>query len=206
MIQIAITSHKSSYEKCAIPLVKSFLSSGIELNKIFVFVGGYDNRSSNIDLCRIYKTNHNSYDHTAIIEIIENNIYSDYWFILHDTCIADDNFKNAHKKLGYELVTITRAGWWNMGLYNWDFIEKNKQYFLSLKNCSKSQAILSERFNNRLTENLSYYVEESGIIEKKPCDIYGDSILRKGMHFKDLGLTKYQSYYPNSKLLVELSK
>ena len=41
---------------------------------------------------------------------------------------------------------------------------------------------------------------------KKPCDIYGDSILRKGMHFKDLGLTKYQSYYPNSKLLVELSK
>jgi len=76
MIQIAITSHKSSYEKCAIPLVKSFLSSGIELNKIFVFVGGYDNRSSNIDLCRIYKTNHNSYDHTAIIEIIENNIYN----------------------------------------------------------------------------------------------------------------------------------
>lgn len=95
MIQIAITSHKSSYEKCAIPLVKSFLSSGIELNKISVFAGGYDNKSSNIDLCRIYKTNHNSYDHTAIIEIIENNIYSDYWFILHDTCIADDNFKNA---------------------------------------------------------------------------------------------------------------
>ena len=206
MIQIAITSHKSSYEKCAIPLVKSFLSSGIELNKISVFAGGYENFSSNIDICRFYRTNHNSYDHTAIIEIIEKNIRSDYWFILHDTCIADGNFKNAHKKLGYDLVTITEAGWWNMGLYNWDFIEKNKHYFLSLKNCTKSQAILSERFNNRLTENLSYYVKESGIIEKKPSDIYNDSILRKGIYFKDLGLTKYQSYYPNSKLLVELSK
>lgn len=74
--------------------------------------------------------------------------------------------KMPHKKLGYELVTITEAGWWNMGLYSWDFIEKNKHYFLSLKDCTKSQAILSERFNNRLTENLSYYVEESGIIEK----------------------------------------
>jgi hypothetical protein len=206
MIQIAITSHKSSYKKCAIPLIKSLLISGIELNKISVFVGDCNNKSSNIDLCRIYETNHNSYDHTAIIEIIENDIRSDYWFILHDTCVADDNFKNYYEKYGYDLVTITEAGWWNMGLYSWDFIQRNKDYFLSLKNCTKSQAILSERFNNRLTENLSYYVQESGIIEKKPSDIYNDSVLRKGMHFKDLGLIKYQSYYPNSKLLVELSK
>jgi hypothetical protein len=206
MIQIAITSHKSNYVKCAIPLVKSFLNSGIELNKISVFVGGFNNKSSNVDLCRIYKTDHNSYDHTAIIEIIENNLESDYWFILHDTCIADDNFKNYYKKHGYDLVTITKAGWWNMGLYSWDFIQRNKDYFISLKNCTKSQAILSERFSNRLTENLSYYVEEKDIIEKKPSDIYNDSVLRKGMYFKDLGLTKYQSYYPNSKLLKELSK
>lgn len=206
MISIAITSHKSTYEKCAVPLVKSLLSSGIESNKINVFVGGYQIKSSLLDLSRVYRTDHNSFDHTAIIEIIENNLESDYWFIMHDTCIAESNFKKAHERYGYDFISITEAGWWNMGLYSWDFIIKNQNYYLCLKNCTKSQAILSERFGNRLTENLSYYVEEKGIIEKKPSDIYNDSILRKGIYFKELGLIKYQSYYPNSNLLKELSK
>ena len=53
--------------------------------------GGKDEKSYSRNM--IF-TNHNSYDHTAIIEIIESNIESKYYFALHDTCEVGKNFSN----------------------------------------------------------------------------------------------------------------
>jgi hypothetical protein len=206
MISIAINSHISSYNKCAIPLIKNLIDIQIPINKIYCFIGGCQKEDNYIDQCRVYKTNHNSYDHTSYIEIVNKNIESEYWFIMHDTCHVLPNFKKGHIKLGYDMVSILEEAWWNMGLFDYEFLQDNKSYINQLKNCNKTQAILSERFIKRFSENTSYYEKEKDVIDKLPSDVYSDNILRKSMIFENLGLIKHQSYYPNSNLLKEISK
>ena len=192
-IKFVISSHTSTLNFAPEKLVESLISNNIPEQNIIVVCGGKDEKSYSRNM--IF-TNHNSYDHTAIIEIIESNIESKYYFALHDTCEVGKNFSNllSQYSANKPYKAITEKAWLNMGLFTKDFIYSNKNYILSLKNCSKIRAILSERVYSKL-EEYDWFGLYSEAIRYRDCkNIYNDEKKRDVLFFPYLDLYKYQSY------------
>ena len=195
--KIVISSHINSYQKIAPIFIESLFRGGLSPRQILLVIGGNEYKSNSLFLeCETVFVEHNSYDHTGLIEILESNHSSDYWFSSHDTCIAGNNFvsflNNYKPKKDY--VSMTDMGWLNMGLFKNTYLERNRKYILSLKNCSKIRAILSERVFTRL-EDFDYFVPDHNCMRTLENEnIYKDDKKRNVLYFKGLDFYKYQSY------------
>lgn len=195
--KIVISSHINSYQKIAPLFIESLLRVGLSPEKVLLVVGGNNSKSKSSFLnCEAVFVDHNSYDHTGLIEVIEGNHKSDYWFASHDTCIAGTDFINFLQKYKpkKDYVSMTDMGWLNMGLFKNSYLDRNKDYILSLKNCSKIRAILSERVYTRL-EDFDFFVPDSNCIRMLENEnIYKDNKKRNVLYYKGLDFYKYQSY------------
>jgi hypothetical protein len=195
--KIVISSHIKSYKKISSLFIESLIRGGLSTDQILLVVGGNEFRSKSSFLdCEAVFVDHNSYDHTGLIEVLEGKHKSKYWFSSHDTCIAGYEFVSFLNKYKPQKdhVSITDMGWLNMGLFKDSYLERNKDYILALKNCSKIRAILSERVFTRL-EDFDYFVPDYNCIrtlEKE--NIYKDDNKRNVLYFKGLDFYKYQSY------------
>ena len=187
-----ISSHVASFDYAQSLLKKSLLNNNIPDENILTVVA--DSKKNSFENNIIF-TDHNSFDHTAIIEIVKRNIYSKYWFIMHDTCECGDAFiyllKN--KIISKDYVAMSEMAWLNMGLFSNKFIQQNKNYILSLENCSKKRAILSERVFSKLCD-FDYFGLQSEVQTIRNCKIYNDSKKRIALYFPYLDFYKYQSY------------
>ena len=195
--KIVISSHIKSYQTIATLFIESLIRSGLSTEQILLVVGGNDskNKSSFLD-CETVFVDHNSYDHTGLIEVLESNHKADYWFSSHDTCIAGYEFVDFLNKYKpqKDYVSMTDMGWLNMGLFKKSYLERNKGYIFSLKNCSKIRAILSERVFTRL-EDFDYFVPDYNCIRTLENEnIYKDDKKRNVLYFKGIDFYKYQSY------------
>jgi hypothetical protein len=93
-----------------------------------------------------------------------------------------------------DYVSMTDMGWLNMGLFKNTYLERNKEYIYSLKNCSKIRAILSERVFTRL-EDYDYFIRDCNCLRSLENEnIYNDDKKRNVLYFKGLDFYKYQSY------------
>ena len=195
--KIVISSHIKSYQITAPLLINSLLKNGLNTNKILLVVGGNLNRSESSFLkCQTIFVDHNSFDHTGLIEILEGNHKSEYWFSSHDTCISGPKFVDLlmNYKPKKDYVSMTDMGWLNMGLFKNTYLERNKEYIYSLKNCSKIRAILSERVFTRL-EDYDYFIRDCNCLRSlEKENIYNDDKKRNVLYFKGLDFYKYQSY------------
>ena len=195
--KIVISSHIKSYQKTVPLLINSLTKNNFDSKKILLVIGGNETRSESTLLdCQTVFVDHNSFDHTGLIEILEGNHESDYWFSSHDTCIAGPNFTQflANYKPKKDYVSMTDMGWLNMGLFKNSYLERNKEYIFSLKNCSKIRAILSERVFTRL-EDYDYFIRDCHCIRSLENEnIYNDDKKRNVLFFKGLDFYKYQSY------------
>ena len=195
--KIVISSHIKSYTKSAPKLIDSLVRNNLDTRKILLVVGGNQERYESTFLdCQTIFVNHNSFDHTGLIEILEGDHASDYWFSSHDTCIAGPKFvdflMNYNPRKDY--VSMTDMGWLNMGLFKNSYLERNKDYIYSLKNCSKIRAILSERVFTRL-EDYDYFIKDHDCLRSLENEnIYNDDKKRNVLYFKGLDFYKYQSY------------
>lgn len=196
-IKFAINTHKD-YSSITLPLlIESLLNNNIVKSNIVIFSAGWDNfEDSEYDGIKLYKCNYNSFEHTSLITIIEHNISGSYWFNLHDTVKVGPTFykkilakKKYFEKYEYASVAVNNA--LNMGIFRRDFLFKIKNYLLSLKDCSKSRAIISEHFYSqfgtcyRLCNN---YEKTLGVE-----DIYNTGTQRIIRYFEDIDLYKYQA-------------
>jgi hypothetical protein len=168
--------------------------NGIDPRQITVVVGGADKVWDEVcDQVHYRYVTHNSFDHTGLIEVIESDLEGEYWCALHDTCEAGPRFYEAICTFDPDLehTSIDRDGWMNMGVFSGDFLRGNAAYILSLKNCSKTRAMLSER--------LYMHMGFSGSIERTPYRIMGEkqpypgSNLRKVIYFEAADLYKYMA-------------
>jgi len=197
-LKIVISSYKTSYQNSGKKLIESLVqSNAFNSDQILLVVGGYDRREQFEYLnCKAIKVNHNSYDHTGLIEVIEGEEQSKYWFSTHDTCIAGPNFLSSllKHKINKDFVAMTEMGWLNMGIFSQKFLNKNKPFIISLKNCSKIRAILSERTFTRLG-NYQYLTPNSKVYRSnEDQNIYEDNKKRTVLYFEELDFYKYQSY------------
>lgn len=197
-LRIVISSYKTSYKNSGKKLIESLVcNNNFSSDQILLVIGGYDKREQFEYLnCKAVKVDHNSYDHTGLIEVIESEEQSKYWFSTHDTCIAGPNFISSilKYKINKDFVAMTEMGWLNMGIFSQSFLKKNKSFILSLKNCSKIRAILSERTFTRLGD-YQFLTPNSKVhrsIENQ--NIYEDSKKRNVLYFEQLDFYKYQSY------------
>ena len=188
-----ISSYISSFKYTLPKLTESLIRNNIQESNIISVVGGCE---SKFEKDNIIFTNHNSFDHTALIEIIESDLQSKYWFALHDTCEVGPHFfsKLSKYKITKSYISLTEMAWMNMGLFSHQYILDNKDYILSLKNCSKVRAILSERVYSRL-DDYAWFGLQKNYQRIRDCkNIYNDEKKRDVLYFPFLDLYKFQSY------------
>lgn len=143
MIKIAIATNKNFYELSLPVLITSLLNVGIEKKDIYVFNAGFDSFEHKvINDINYYYLNHNSYEYSPLIEIVEKNLESEYWFLIHDTCKVGSKFKELLYNIPIEkpdkLALKTKPAM-SIGLYKYDYLMNNKEKILSIKNTDYSQ-------------------------------------------------------------------
>lgn len=188
-----ISSHISSHHFALPKLINSLRRNNIKEENIFSVVGGAN--LEYIENNNIFVT-HNSFDHTAIITIIEQKLKSKFWFVMHDTCDVGPEFYNLlkQKEIKHNYTSLTEMAWMNIGLFSQSFIEENKDYILSLRNCSKERAILSERVYSRLDDFGWFGLQKNHQRIRECKNIYNDDKKRDVLYFPFLDFYKYQSY------------
>jgi hypothetical protein len=139
-MKFAISSHKDYFSLTEQKIVESLLNSGINPDNIYLFIGGYDGEYQKLDgVHHRYACPHNSMDFTGLISVVELNIESDYWFLLHDTCFVGDRFYNLIKEYPHSNknhVCLTNGLSMNMGSYRWDYLMGIKERLFRYKNTS----------------------------------------------------------------------
>lgn len=203
-LSIAISSHKSFYDKSLNELIPSLIISGVPREDIFVFIGGYNSYETldNDYGVTMYTAPHNSFDFTALISIIDLSVQKDYWFSIHDTCKVGPTFYGKLLKLAKPNPTLkfTEQGRsMNMGIYSNEFLSKNKNKILNYKNLSND--ILS--FKKRLVKEEDIFIKKSKGLCKtlreisEPTDYYGNGVKRIVEYFPDLDFYKIKSNWKN---------
>jgi hypothetical protein len=155
-IKIAINTVNNFSNKTLPIVIPSLLNAGIEKSDIYIFEGGHKVRSvNNYEGINYIKTNHNSIDFTALIDIVENEINFDYWFMMHDTCSVGLNFKNllyANDIFNYQKIALRNKPSMNIGIYNYSYLKKHKDFILTYKNENDSIESLIAMKNKQIIE------------------------------------------------------
>jgi hypothetical protein len=176
--------------------------NAIPPSDIIVVVGASDDPRYEVKDGVTYRyTRQNSFEHTPLIEVLDEGWSSDYWFLMHDTCRMGPRFSRAVRQadasVGY--VSTCFEGWLNMGLFASWFLEEARGYILSLKDCSKNRAIMSEKMYCRMTKSASY---ETDVMQNLgTADMYGSPVKRRVIYFPNADVYKYQANYPGTDAL-----
>jgi hypothetical protein len=212
LIKFAIASN-SKFESKSIPIVtNSLIENGIDPELIHVFSGGYDSYSYEKRLYHYHKLDHNSYEYSPLITIIEKELESEYWFLMHDTCKVGPSFK----KLVYsipesrpEKIALTAHPSMSIGSYRYDYLISNpvKQKLLAIKNTDYSyDAMIDWKFWGIPHEDYilfkteppaHFYSPEMGTLYNMEVidynNWYGTDTVRRTEYFKNLDLYKNKS-------------
>lgn len=204
-IKFAISSHINSYEKTYELIVKSLIKSGIPLNDIYFFIGGFDKyeKCENILNINMYYVDHNSMDFTALISVLDLNLESDYWFLLHDTLYVGDNFYNNilnFNHSNYNTIKMTNdSKSMNIGSYKWSYLQSNKFHILSMRNTDYSDNGLQNIKNINVFKE-DFIFEDNNIAYNTsirnvngPLDFYGNGVDRIVEHFVDIDIFKIKA-------------
>ena len=193
MIKIGITSHIDFYKKTVNIALRYYAQAGIENDMIYVFIGGCTEESyEKINNIHYYFVTHNSIDYTAMVEIVEKEIESEYWFLIHDTAIVGSKFKELlyNFPIGAEKVALLPFPAMNIGLYNYQYLLGIKDTILTLKNTDYSYEAI-QRFKKFGIDQEDYILFNT---PPKPA-LYGP---------EEWYITNYENWYgSNSRRRVE---
>ena len=138
-INICISTHKNYYKKTLPILITSLMKSGCLPEDIYVFCGGNDSFSSQKlkNGSNFFEVDYNSFDYTALIGIVDQDIEEENWFLLHDTCRVGNNFYELLKNntdFSKDRIALKARPSMSMGFYRKSFLKENKDFLFSLKN------------------------------------------------------------------------
>lgn len=215
-MKIAISSVRK-FSPYTLPIIIPSLLQSVEAKDIFVFEGGHDERWWEIRNGITYiRVAHNSFDYTALIDIVENELKSDYWFLLHDTCKAGPDFGRLVRDLPEgepDVVCMlgSNPGTMNICAYKYDYLLSKKKEILDLKNTNYEDLDGAKRrateAENMLQEGYVLYHPElfEASLNSGVPSIYKDGgVSRNERYFKNLDITKYQANYGASEFILDL--
>jgi hypothetical protein len=205
MVKIGINSHIDFYKKTVHIALKYYAQADIENDLIHVFIGGCTKESyENINGVHYYFVTHNSLDFTAMVEIVEKEIESEYWFLIHDTAIVGGRFKELlyNFPTGAEKVALLPHPSMNIGLYSYKYLLRIKDIILVAKNTDYSNEAVQKfkKFNveqedyilfETLPEPATYGPKEWYI--KSYENWYGGDSIRRIEYYPNLDIYKSKS-------------
>lgn len=147
-IKICVNSTKNYSEKTLPIIIPSLIDSGIDPEDIFVFEGGHDKRSViKKDTYTLIQTDNNTIDLTGLIDIVENELESDYWFYIHDTCKVGPKFKELLYNIPESFpdkIALTVHPSMNIASYKYSYLMRYKDKLLKVKNKDYSEKKLKK--------------------------------------------------------------
>lgn len=147
-IKICVNSTESFSHKTIPILIPSLIESGVNPNNIYVFEGGNKKREVvHIDTHVLVKTNHNSMEYTGLIDIVDNEMKSDYWFNIHDTCRVGKRFWELVNNIPKDFpdkVALWRHPSMSIASYKYEYLLKHKNRLLEIKNQDYSRETLQK--------------------------------------------------------------
>ena len=157
-------------------IIPSLLAAGIAEEEILIVNGGQTVRTStNYKGVPMLLTQQNSFEYTPLIEIVEHSMDSEYWFLLHDTCIAGPLFK----QLAYEppverpeKVAMKQTPSMSIGLYRHDYLMAHKDRLMAIKNMDSSPEAL-QQWKQWGVPNEDYMLWK---LQDVPCHVYHPSL------------------------------
>ena len=157
-------------------IIPSLLAAGIAEEEILIVNGGQTVRTStNYKGVPMLLTQQNSFEYTPLIEIVEHSMDSEYWFLLHDTCIAGPLFK----QLAYEppverpeKVAMKQTPSMSIGLYRHDYLMAHKDRLMTIKNMDSSPEAL-QQWKQWGVPNEDYMLWK---LQDVPCHVYHPSL------------------------------
>lgn len=141
MIKIAIASNINFYKHTLPVVIPSLLENGIDKKDIHVFVAGFKSYTHTMeDDINFHYLNHNSYEYSPLIEIVDKNLASEYWFLVHDTCKFGPKFKELLYNIpeGSIKLALKSKPAMSMGTYRYDYLLSVKDKIMSIKNTDYS--------------------------------------------------------------------
>lgn len=137
---IAISTCKKYQEKTLPICVGSLCRSGIEKSDILIVSGGHEVEDEvGWDDCRLWRTHHNSFDYTALIEVVLRELNQGV-FLLHDTFRVGPDFKNKLHAFPLEdRRALKRFPSMSVGYYSDAFLKNNRKVLTNLRNFDNSE-------------------------------------------------------------------
>lgn len=205
VLKFAISSHKDFKDRTYPVLIPSLIRSGVDPGSIYVFVGGCDSQKNVVtgEGVNLYYVNHNSMDFTALISILDLSLQSDYWFLLHDTCRAGEDFFTSvyhffYKKRPFKTARLYRKRSMNIGIYSHSYLLSQKDVLMSFKNSDYSEKSLLE-LKKIAVEKEDILLKEEPILnlsqksETSSIDYYNSGTERIVEYYEDVDLYKIKS-------------
>jgi hypothetical protein len=211
-VKFCISTCRLFFEHSLPVILSSLHHAGVKPSEIVVINGGWEaSLEDEFNGSRMVLTRQNSIDLTALIEVVEREINSEYWFLLHDTCIAGPSFK----ELVYDVpancpqkVALRSHPSMNIGLYKMEYLMTNQAHLLQAKNLDHSPAaiqywkrwaVINEDhmlWNVPATPTHVYHQHlhpPDGYILHPDEDVYGTGKIRRMEYFPQLDLLKAKS-------------
>lgn len=193
-------------------LVKNLFEVGIDPENIIVFVNesNSEERMTIKDGVRYYHSNEASYFEWITPKIIiEENLYSEWWFFLHDTVQFESYMPEVVgdkiAKTPNRIIRLTRVHSNNTGLIKGELLIEYKQRFLDfISTLSEIPDVKTRKAEVVLNENgyFSYephdYFQEDYPRTMEEVDFYNVNAPRIIERFKSVGLIKYKANYVNA--------
>lgn len=190
-------------------IIPSLEKAGVTAQEILVVCGGSPQwEEGQWNDVPIIFTPQNSFDYTALIEVVEHELENDYWFLLHDTCVVGPLFK----QLVYDppsdtpvKVALKSSPSMSIGLYSYSYLMAHKDRIMATKNLDGSPEALQwwkkwgvpneDHILWKLTDvpALLYHPDRYGSDEwnyQGHADIYGTGMERRVEYFPQLDLFK----------------
>lgn len=214
IIKIAIATNINFYKKTLPIILPSLIENGIDKEHIHVFIGGYEkyNKENNNGI-EFHYLNHNSYEYSPLIEIVDKELKSDYWFLIHDTCKVGPNFKEFINRIpeNCEKISINRKPAMSMGLYGYNYLMSIKEKILSIKNTDYSENSM-EYWKNWGVPNedwLMWMTEPTPLIYNNDVrwwvvdndNWFGTDTIRRTEYYPSVDLYKNKSNWGQSPIL-----
>ncbi len=205
-VKIAISTTKGYADKTVPKLVSNLIKLKIDANAIYVFEGGHASNEYHFNKMHYYKVNHNSFDLTALIAIVELDIKGGYWLLLHDTLMLSNSFRFLFQGItlkGEDCLPLRYKKAMNIGFYNFNYLLQSKDYLLDFKNQDysteglqivKARAIKEEDYLFKNTNNKKLIFPELIVFEKSKVVKYFDK-KRYEEHYPQLGIIKLKANY-----------
>ena len=218
-IKIAVASNIKFYKHTIPVILSSLKQAGISSQDIHIFNAGFDQYTTEcVEGVTYHYLDHNSYEYSPLIEIVDKKIQSTYWLLIHDTCQVGPEFV----KLLYQIpdsqpdkIALTTKPSMSIGVYKYDYLLSIQDKLYAIRNTDYTPEGLMEwkRWGVPNEDYILWMTDPTPAVygSGEQCKVfnndnwYGTGTVRRTEYFSSLDLYKNKSNWGQTGNNMELN-